>query len=201
MGCLQGILSDHGSTISRIYAHPIASIITVQAIILVVLSRGGAVRDLRRNRNSRGRSGALAKDGSGRDAMPPVSGLIAGAAWRVMRAAARFMPRAAGSRWLAEAASFLFMRGQLRALADAGGRMAVQVLPSGCGAPSSGPVTILRFAGVPSLGVAYLPGLGGGICLAGQQDVASYIRAFEHLHALALTPANSARLLGEMAAG
>lgn len=45
------------------------------------------------------------------------------------------------------------------------------------------------------------PGLGGGICLAGQQDVASYTRAFEHLRALALTPANSARLLGEMAAG
>lgn len=93
------------------------------------------------------------------------------------------------------------MRGQLRALADSSGRIVVQVLPSGCGAPSSGPATILRFAGVPSLGVVYLPGLGGGVSLAGERDVASYARAFEHLRALALTPAVSARLLREMAAG
>ena len=35
------------------------------------------------------------------------SGLVAGAGWRVMCAAARLMPRAAGGRWLAEAESFL----------------------------------------------------------------------------------------------
>jgi hypothetical protein len=35
------------------------------------------------------------------------SGLAAGAGWRVMCAAARLMPRAAGRRWLAEAESFL----------------------------------------------------------------------------------------------
>ena len=33
--------------------------------------------------------------------------LIAGAGWQAMRLAARLMPRAAGKRWLAEAASFL----------------------------------------------------------------------------------------------
>jgi transcriptional regulator with XRE-family HTH domain len=91
-------------------------------------------------------------------------------------------------------------RDQLRALAAVGGRVVVQVLPSGC-EPSSGPVTILRFAGVPSLGAVYLPGLSGGLCLAGQQDVASYTRAFEYLRASALTPAASAGLIREIAAG
>jgi hypothetical protein len=91
------------------------------------------------------------------------------------------------------------MRGQLQALGDACERCVVQVLPSGSGAPSSGPVTILRFVGVPSLGVVYMPGLSGGVCLAGQQDVASYTRAFEHLRAAALTPAASARLVRELA--
>jgi len=93
------------------------------------------------------------------------------------------------------------MRDQLRALADASGRMVVQVLPSRREAPASGPATILRFAAAPGLGVVYLPGLGGGVCLAGQQDVASYAKAFERLRALALTPADSARQLREMAAG
>ena len=93
------------------------------------------------------------------------------------------------------------MRGQLRALAVASERIVVQVLPSGCRVPSSGPVTILRFAGIPNLGAVYLPGLSGGTCLAGQQDVASYTRAFEHLRASALTPATSARLIRDIAEG
>jgi transcriptional regulator with XRE-family HTH domain len=93
------------------------------------------------------------------------------------------------------------MRDQLRALAVASERIVVQVLPSGCRAPSSGPVTILRFAGMPNLGAVYLPGLSGGTCLAGQQDVASYTRAFEHLRASALTPAASARLIRDIAEG
>jgi transcriptional regulator with XRE-family HTH domain len=90
------------------------------------------------------------------------------------------------------------MRDQLKALTCASDRIAVQVLPSTCGAPSSGPATILRFAGMPSLGVVYLPGLSGGVCLAGQQDVASYASAFERLRASALTPAMSVRLICEM---
>jgi transcriptional regulator with XRE-family HTH domain len=93
------------------------------------------------------------------------------------------------------------MRDQLRALADASEQIVVQVLPSGYEAPSSGPVTILRFAEVPSLGVVYLPGLSGGVCLAGQQDVASYTRAFEQLRASALTPAASTRLIRKLAMG
>ncbi len=51
---------------------------------------------------------------------------------------------------------------------------------------------------MPGLGVVYLPGLSGGVCLAGQQDVASYTSAFERLRASALTPAASVRLIREM---
>jgi transcriptional regulator with XRE-family HTH domain len=89
------------------------------------------------------------------------------------------------------------MRDQLMALACGSNRITVQVLPRACGAPSSGPATILRFAGVPSLGVVYLPGLSGGVCLAAQQDVACYTSAFERLRASSLTPAASARLIRE----
>jgi hypothetical protein len=91
------------------------------------------------------------------------------------------------------------MRDQLRVLAAASERIVVQVLPSDRRAPSSGPVTILRFAEMPSLGVVYLPGLSGGICLAGQQHVASYTMAFERLRAYALTPAVSACRIREIA--
>jgi transcriptional regulator with XRE-family HTH domain len=90
------------------------------------------------------------------------------------------------------------MHDQLKALTDVGNRSTVQVLPSAYETPSSGPATILRFARMSSLGVVYLPGLSGGVCLAGQQDVASYASAFERLRASALTPAASTRLIREM---
>jgi hypothetical protein len=93
------------------------------------------------------------------------------------------------------------MRNQLRALAAAGERIVIQVLPSTCGLPSSGPATILRFTETPSLGAVYLPGLSGGTCLVGQHDVASYTSAFEHLRAAALPPAASAHLICEIAGG
>lgn len=108
-GYLQGPLSRHFSVVFHIYAHPIASVITTQVVVLIVLAarfRAGAVRGSWRIWNSRGRYGAPVRHASGH-AMPPVSGPVAGAAWQVMRAAAKLMPRAAGSRWLAEAASFL----------------------------------------------------------------------------------------------
>lgn len=98
-GCLQSIFSSHFSFIFRIYAHPIASVITTQVIVLI-LSGGVTVSGFRRDRN-------LAGDGGALGAMPPVNGFITGAAWQTVRLAARLMPRPAGSRWLAEAASFL----------------------------------------------------------------------------------------------
>ena len=93
------------------------------------------------------------------------------------------------------------IRHQLTALAHVDERVIIQVLPSGRGAPPSGPATILRFVVPPGLGAVYLPALSGGICLVSQRDVANYIRAFERLRAAALTSAVSAQLIQTIAAG
>lgn len=77
----------------------------------------------------------------------------------------------------------------------------IRILPVLCGAPSCGPAVILRFAETSSLGAVYLRGLSGGVCLAGQQDVASYTRAFEHIKAFALSALDSAGLLRELTYG
>jgi hypothetical protein len=89
---------------------PMIGVITTQGVVLIIMavrSRAGRAGGFWRNRDPQRRSGIPVRHASGHDAMPPVSGPTAGAAWQVMRAAARLMPRAAGSRWLAEAASFL----------------------------------------------------------------------------------------------
>ena len=95
---------------------------------------------------------------------------------------------------------------QLAALADGSTRAAVpgvslQVLPftAGADAAGSGPMTILRFADPPGLGVIHLPALCGGVSLEGREDVACHIRAFAHLRTAALTSAASATLLRAMA--
>jgi len=78
----------------------------------------------------------------------------------------------------------------------------IQVLPFSAGAHAaagSGSLTILRFPDAPSLGVVYLEALSGGVYLESQADVARHVRAFALLRAAALSPADSARLLGDMA--
>ena len=98
------------------------------------------------------------------------------------------------------------VRAQLAHLVEMSGtcpQITIQILPFACGAHpagGSGPLSILRFAGVPSLGVVHMPGPCGGICLDSPQDVASHARAFTLLMASALTPAATARLLRDMAA-
>ena len=79
----------------------------------------------------------------------------------------------------------------------------LQVLPFSAGAHvgvGSGSLAILRFPDAPSLGVVYLEALSGGVYLDSQADVARYIRAFALLRAAALSPADSARLLRDLAA-
>jgi hypothetical protein len=98
LGYLQGVLGGF-------FGH--GGLFFIVVIVLVVFVAGRAVGNFWRNRKPQGRSGVLMRRASGRSAVPPVGGLMAGAGWRVMRAAAWLMPRAAGSRWLAEAASFL----------------------------------------------------------------------------------------------
>jgi transcriptional regulator with XRE-family HTH domain len=96
---------------------------------------------------------------------------------------------------------------RLAAVADGTARasgpgLSLQVLPFTAGADAaagSGPMTILRFANPPGLGVIHLPALCGGVSLEGREDVACHIRAFAHLRAAALTPAASAALLRAMA--
>jgi transcriptional regulator with XRE-family HTH domain len=97
------------------------------------------------------------------------------------------------------------MRAQLARLADLSDtypQITIQVLPFGSGAHpavGSGPLSILRFADAPSLGVVHLPGPCGGICLDSQPDIASHARTFTLLKASALTPAVTMRLLQDMA--
>jgi transcriptional regulator with XRE-family HTH domain len=82
-------------------------------------------------------------------------------------------------------------------------QITIQVLPFASGphpAGASGPLSILRFADAPSLGVVHLPGPNGGIFLDSPPDVASRVRAFTLLSASALTPAATAQLLRDMAA-
>ena len=45
----------------------------------------------------------------------------------------------------------------------------------------------------------HLGGIGGGVCLEGQDDLGAYTGAFEQLRACALSPAQSALLLRGMA--
>jgi transcriptional regulator with XRE-family HTH domain len=98
------------------------------------------------------------------------------------------------------------LAGQLSYLArlrDDSPAITLQVLPFSAGAhvgAGSGSLAILRFPDAPSLGVVYLEALSGGVYLESQTDVARYIRAFALLRAAALSPADSARLLGGLAA-
>jgi transcriptional regulator with XRE-family HTH domain len=98
------------------------------------------------------------------------------------------------------------MRAQLARLTELSGtfpQITLQVLPFAAGAhpPGAiGPLSILRFADAPSLGVVHLPGPCGGIFLDSPPDVASRARAFTLLRASALTPVATTRLLRDMAA-
>ena len=81
-------------------------------------------------------------------------------------------------------------------------QITIQVLPFASGAHpagASGPLSILRFADAPSLGVVHLPGPSGGILLD-SPAVASHAQAFTLLSASALDPAATAQLLRNLAA-
>jgi transcriptional regulator with XRE-family HTH domain len=79
--------------------------------------------------------------------------------------------------------------------------LSLQVLPFAAGAYAAGvgSMAILRFSDTPRLGVIHLAALSGGVSLEDRDDLARYVRAFAQLRAAALSPAASARLLGDMA--
>jgi transcriptional regulator with XRE-family HTH domain len=89
----------------------------------------------------------------------------------------------------------------LAQVADSGS-VIVQVLPFESGAHAAagdGSLAILQFIEAPGLGLVHFGGIGGGVCLEGQGDLAAYSRVFEQLRAFALSPAQSALLLRGMA--
>ena len=91
---------------------------------------------------------------------------------------------------------------QLARMAGDSGTVTVQVLPFESGAHAAagdGSLAILQFAEAPGLGLVHLGGIGGGVCLEGQDDLAAYARVFEQLRAFALSPAQSALLLRGLA--
>jgi transcriptional regulator with XRE-family HTH domain len=98
------------------------------------------------------------------------------------------------------------MRTQLTHLAEMSSthpQITIQVLSFTGGAHpanGSGPLSILRFADAPSLGVVHLPGPCDGIILDSPPDVASHAEAFTLLRSSALTPATTTQLLRDMAA-
>jgi transcriptional regulator with XRE-family HTH domain len=96
------------------------------------------------------------------------------------------------------------MRDQMRAIVQVSRifpQVTVQILPfwSGIHPQCAGTMSILRFAETPSLGVVHLRGPAGGVCLTGQAALASHVRAMTHLRVSALTPQQSADMLGELA--
>ena len=97
------------------------------------------------------------------------------------------------------------MRTQLARLAAASAgsaQVTIQVLPFAAGAHpaiGTGPATVLRFAQASGLGVVKLASLSGGVLLAGDDEVARYVRAFTELQAVALAPDESASLLRHLA--
>jgi transcriptional regulator with XRE-family HTH domain len=96
------------------------------------------------------------------------------------------------------------MRDQLRCLADINSTSPsarLQVLPFDAGThpKHTAPMSILRFAAAPSLGVVHLHGLNGGVFLTGQAAIADHVRAFTQLQASALSPSKSDGMMREMA--
>ncbi len=90
------------------------------------------------------------------------------------------------------------MEGQLGLLAGIrgdSGSITVQILPFTSGAHAAAGVAslaLLQFAEAPGLGLVHVGGIGGGVCLESQADLAVHARVFEQLRAFALSPAESA---------
>lgn len=96
------------------------------------------------------------------------------------------------------------MRAQLHHLVEvsrAQPGVTLQVLPFSAGAHAtrSGPFAIMTFSGPGHLAVVGLAGQIDGVYLDGEDDVARYSLIFQHLRAAALPPAESARLIQDVA--
>jgi transcriptional regulator with XRE-family HTH domain len=97
------------------------------------------------------------------------------------------------------------MQEQLGLLAEVSGdsgSFTVQILPFSSGAHAAagvGSLAMLQFAEAPGLGLVHIGGATGGVCLESQEDLAAHARVFEQLRVFALSPAESALHLRELA--
>jgi transcriptional regulator with XRE-family HTH domain len=80
--------------------------------------------------------------------------------------------------------------------------VSLRVLPFAAGAQAvagCGPMTMLRFAEAPAIGVIHLPALSGGVCLEGRDEVTRFLRTFAGLRSAALPAPRSAGLIRAVA--
>jgi len=93
-------------------------------------------------------------------------------------------------------------RAQLRYLAEVSAscpEVCIRILPFAAGehAGSSAGFSVLQFSRVPSLGLVYVDGPAGGICLDTPAAVAAYTTTFTRLQLVSLTTQESAARLAE----
>lgn len=91
------------------------------------------------------------------------------------------------------------MRAQLRQLIEMGeqGKTTIQVVPYTVGAHpgTTGPFIILSFAEPGEPDVVYMETIGGNLSVDKPEDVQHYTTAFDHLRAVALSPADTRTML------
>jgi hypothetical protein len=91
------------------------------------------------------------------------------------------------------------MRAQLRHLVEVSrqGKTTVQVVPYQVGAHpgTTGPFIILGFAEPGEPDVVYMETIGGNLSVDKPEDVQHYATAFDHLRAVALSPADTRTML------
>jgi transcriptional regulator with XRE-family HTH domain len=96
------------------------------------------------------------------------------------------------------------MREQLRLLADVSAKfpsVTLRVLPFTAGAYTAiriGPVSVLRFRGMPSFAVIHQTGMFGSAFVVRSTTLALVLRKLELLHGAALTPEESRHLIGQI---
>lgn len=156
------------------------------------------------------RTEAYAMAAAGADpAVPGDGGRLAAEAAMVRQAAVLKERRADYTVILGEAALIQqvggerVLRGQLAHLADLASAhpwLGIRILPftADAHAAGSGGFSVLRFTGVPDLGLAHVAGPGGGMCL-GDAAVGGYIKVFTRLSCFSLSPERSAERLRRLA--
>ena len=108
---------------------------------------------------------------------------------------------------LQQAGDAAVLSAQLSHLAELAGRcrhVTIRLLPFASGLPPAGGTggfSVLRFGPALALGMVHVAGSDGGLLPGDPHATVGYLRAFDHLQALALSPETTARRLSQLAAG